>query len=116
MEPIDGDGIIGFGAGWTSSTSNSTPFYQSLCTKGPISDCRFGLEVATDGTGTLTFGGVPPKYGSLSTAPTFYRPSPDNSTDLNYEWFLSGDVAIGGLTILSDIGMILDSGSPGISG
>lgn len=52
----------------------------------------------------------------MSVAPTFYRPRPDNTTDLNYEWFMSADIAFGDEIVLQDIGLILDSGSRGISG
>ena len=111
------DGIIGFGAGHMSSSSNSTPFYQTLCTQRVLQQCRYGLGLGVDGTGQLYMGYLPALYSTwISTAPTFYRPSSDNVTDSNYEWFLSADVAFGDEIVLEDIGMILDSGSRGISG
>ena len=115
--PTERDGIIGFGAGWTASSSNSTPFYQTLCSQGQLYQCRFGLGLATNGQGQLALGGIQSQYSnSLSIAPTFYRPLLDNTTDLNYEWFLSADVAFGNKIVLPDVGIILDSGSRGISG
>ena len=115
--PTERDGIAGFGAGWASSSSNFTPLYRTLCSQGRLYQCRFGLGLATDGQGQLALGGIQSQYSnSLSIAPTFYRSSVDNTTDQSHEWFLSADVAFGNKIVLPDVGIILDSGSRGISG
>lgn len=101
------DGIIGFGSEGFSGT-NSTPFFHNLCEQNLVSECRFGLQLDSNGTGSLTLGGVadgiPGGEKNLTKVPIIE------------EWFIAGDLAVNGKIVQSDLVIEMDSGSSGIVG
>ncbi|TVY71282.1 Aspartic protease, partial [Lachnellula suecica] len=101
------DGIIGLGA-QIFSGSNSTLFFHNLCDQNLISECRFGLALEGDGTGTLTFGAIGNALQggeqSLTRVPIIE------------EWFVGGDLAVNGSVIQRDLVVEFDSGTSGIIG
>ncbi|TVY53093.1 Plasmepsin-2 [Lachnellula cervina] len=101
------DGIIGFGDESFSST-NTTPFFHNLCQQNLVEECRFGLALGLNGTGSLTLGGVsdivPGGEQSLTKVPIIQ------------EWFVTGDLAVGEKIIQINLIIEFDSGSSAITG
>lgn len=98
-------GLIGY-AGSDSAQLGGTPFIHSLCEQNSLDECRFGLALKTDGTGTLYYGGVQSTAfsGSLATA------------SISGEWETTGDITVGGKTTQSRASIITDSGTTVIFG
>ncbi|KAF4629757.1 hypothetical protein G7Y89_g8385 [Cudoniella acicularis] len=104
---LPGDGIVGFsGPRFTQFPGNSTSFFQSLCTQGQVTDCRFGLALHNGSVGSLILGELDTTMytGSLTVAPILTG------------WALTGDLAINGNVIARDLTIELDSGTGTIVG
>ncbi|KAM3074119.1 hypothetical protein ACMFMG_003059 [Clarireedia jacksonii] len=103
-----GQGIIGLGNP-AFSGSGATPFFHNLCEQGSIEECRFGLALHTNDTGSLTLGGldfnlVPGGNAALTKVP------------LVLEWFAYGDIVLDGKYVFKDAPLEFDSGTTGIVG
>ncbi|PQE24537.1 aspartyl protease protein [Rutstroemia sp. NJR-2017a WRK4] len=103
-----GGGILGLGNPLFSG-SGATPFFHNLCAQDLIPECRFGLALQTDATGSLTFGEldsdlVPGGDAALTKVP------------LVMEWFVYGDVVLDGEYVFRDALLEFDSGTTGIVG
>jgi hypothetical protein len=103
-----GQGILGLGNPLFSG-SGATPFFHNLCSQGLIPECRFGLALHTNATGSLTLGEldsdlVPRGDAALTKVP------------LVMEWFAYGDVVLGGEYVFRDALLEFDSGTTGIVG
>jgi len=98
-------GIVGF-AGQRFSGFNSTPLFHTLCNQRRVSQCRFGLALNINGSGTQVLGDLDTFLydGSLSIAPILS------------EWFLAGDIAVGGNILQRDALIELDSGTATVIG
>lgn len=105
---IPHDGIVGFsGQSFVQfPIPNATSFFQTLCNDKAVSSCRFGLALNSDGTGTQLLGEIDSTLyaGDLSLVPTIY------------EWVVSSDVAVNQKIYASDATVLMDSGTPGITG
>jgi cathepsin D len=51
------DGLIGF-SGPDNSLLGTDSWFSNLCATHAFQECRFGLGLGTDNTGTMYFGGV----------------------------------------------------------
>jgi hypothetical protein len=105
---IPHDGIVGF-SGKTFvgfPTPNASSFFETLCNDKVVSSCRFGLALNSDGTGSHFLGEIDSTVydGELTLVPTLD------------EWVVSGDVSINGKVYASDATVLMDSGTPGITG
>ncbi|PQE21908.1 aspartic protease precursor protein [Rutstroemia sp. NJR-2017a BVV2] len=103
-----GQGILGLGNPLFSG-SGATPFFHNLCAQNLIPECRFGLALHTNNTGSLTLGGldsdlVPGGDTALTKVP------------LVMEWFAYGDVVLDGEYVFRDALLEFDSGTTGIVG
>ena len=87
------------------SANNETTYFHNLCSEGLIPECRFGLGLNRNGSGTLTIGALNAgvSEGDLTVSP------------LKEEWFLLADIAMAGVSI-SDALVELDSGTTGVTG
>jgi Eukaryotic aspartyl protease len=109
---IPSNGIIGFSKQeaqfplqYPNLTSAMT-FIESLCSQSIVSECRFGLALTDTGSGVLALGELDTSLysGELSVAPIIQQ------------WALTGDLAINGKIVASDILIELDSGTATIVG
>lgn len=103
--PIPDDGVVGLSS-QISQFPNTTSFFQTLCNQQIVSQCRFGLALTSNGSGTQVLGDLDPSLysGNLTVAPIIYQ------------WFLTGDLAINGKIIAQDLLIEMDSGTATIIG
>ena len=107
--PLENSGIAGFSGqrfNQFPASSNVTPFFQSLCNQKKVSECRFGLALSDDGTGTQILGELDT---SLYTGNLVVAPILEN-------WVLLGDLVVGGEVQETDMPIELDSGTATIVG
>ncbi|KAF4635739.1 hypothetical protein G7Y89_g2357 [Cudoniella acicularis] len=99
------DGLIGF-SGINNSFLNSESWFSNLCINHAFKECRFGLALGINETGTQYFGGVENDVfeGELSTAP------------LQEQWVTWGDVVFNGTIFEKGARMLMDSGTAVIFG
>lgn len=100
-------GIVGFSGQFVEQfPTNSTSFFQSLCDQKVVTECRFGLALTSNGTGTQILGELDSSLytGSLAVGPVYQ------------EWVVWGDLAINGTVVARDLVVELDSGTATISG
>ncbi|KAE8445245.1 hypothetical protein EG329_013617 [Mollisiaceae sp. DMI_Dod_QoI] len=105
---IPNDGIVGFsGPLFWQFPDNSTSFMQSLCTQGKVSDCRFGLALEDENTGSLIMGELDTEMytGNLTVAPIYIT-----------GWATLMDLAVNGTIVAQDLTVELDSGTATIVG
>lgn len=107
--PLEKSGIAGFSGQLFNqfpASSNSTPFFQSLCNQKKVIECRFGLALSDDGTGTQILGELDTSLytGDLTVAPIIEH------------WVLPGDLVVGGEVQGRDLIIELDSGTATIVG
>ncbi|OBT61338.1 hypothetical protein VE03_09531 [Pseudogymnoascus sp. 23342-1-I1] len=107
--PLENSGIAGFSGQLFNqfpASSNATPFFQSLCNQNKVSECRFGLALTDDGTGTQILGQLDTSLyiGDLVVAPIIEN------------WVLPGDLVVGGELQERDLLIELDSGTATIVG
>ncbi|MCJ1353997.1 MAG: hypothetical protein MMC33_003984 [Icmadophila ericetorum] len=105
---VPGDGIVGFGGG---TATNSTSFFERLCEQGSVQECRFGLALWDNDSGSQHLGGVDhSKFsGQLSVAavtPIF----------TSFRWAVHSDIVIDGKVFFSNVRVSLDSGTTYIYG
>ncbi|OBT86051.1 hypothetical protein VE02_05528 [Pseudogymnoascus sp. 03VT05] len=88
------------------ASSNATPFFQSLCDQKKVSQCRFGLALSDDGTGTQILVELDTSLysGDLIVAPIIKN------------WVLFGDPVVAGEVQERDMLIELDSGTATIVG
>ena len=81
-------------------------FMEALCDQKVVAACRFGLALTDSGSGTLTLGELDTSLytGDLSVAPIIQQ------------WALTGDLAINGKIVASDVLIELDSGTATVVG
>lgn len=107
QSPVPGSGIAGFsGQIFAQFPTNSTSFFQTLCTEKKVSQCRFGLVLQANGTGTQVLGELDTTLydGELSTAPIITP------------WVVSGDVVVDGKVMATDQVIEMDSGTATVVG
>lgn len=109
ISPLEKSGIAGFSGqrfNQFPASSNATPFFQSLCDQKKVSECRFGLALSDDGTGTQILGELDTSLynGDLVVAPIIEN------------WVLFGDLVVGGEVLERDMPIELDSGTATIVG
>ncbi|CZR62087.1 uncharacterized protein PAC_11984 [Phialocephala subalpina] len=105
---IPGDGIVGFsGSLFWQFPGNSTSFMQSLCTQGKVSECRFGLVLENESTGSLILGELDTEMytGDLTVGPIYLT-----------GWAAMMDLAINSTIVAKDLTVELDSGTATIVG
>lgn len=95
---IPADGIIGFG--YPSNIELESTFFHTLCAQHRVSECRFGLTLGRD-KGTQVLGSLDKSLfeGELTTTPILQ------------EWIISADLAFDGKRIMTDLIVLLDSGT-----
>ncbi|KAF8857221.1 acid protease [Acephala macrosclerotiorum] len=105
---VPGDGIVDFsGSLFWQFPDNSTSFMQSLCTQGKVSECRFGLALENENTGSLILGELDTeKYTSDLTVGPIYLTC----------WATIMDLALNGTVVTHDLTVELDSGTATIVG
>jgi len=103
--PNPQDGIIGF-QGNSSTLLGSSNWFQSLCDSHTFDECRFGLALGTDDTGTQYLGGVAKDsfVGEMSTVP------------ISEPWTTWGDIVYNGTVFDRGARMFTDSGTAVIFG
>lgn len=104
---IPHDGIVGFGPASTEFPGrNATAFVDSLCRDGDLSECRFGLALNSNKTGSLILGETEPSLykNDLSVVPS------------SESWTVKADIYVDGSISHSDIAALLDSGTATIVG
>ena len=100
-------GIVGFSGILANETQlGGKPFFQSLCDQGAIEDCRFGLALGTNGTGTQILGGI---EGDLFEGTLVETPVNPN------EWMFSGGIAVNGNISVTNQTIVADSGTANVS-
>lgn len=103
------DGVVGYGVptmlGGTELLGR--PFFQQLCEQSQVTECRFGVAFGTSGRGVQVLGGIDATL--IQGEPTF-APIEDGSRT----WSVRGDVAIGGMTVLRDQTLTVDTGTAGV--
>ncbi|KAL5347490.1 hypothetical protein ACLOAV_007802 [Pseudogymnoascus australis] len=102
-------GIVGFSGqrfNQFPASSSATPLFQSLCNQKKVSECRFGLALSDDGTGTQILGELDT---SLYTGDLVVAPIIEN-------WVLPGDLVVSGEVQERDLSIELDSGTATIVG
>ena len=100
-------GIVGFSGQFAAQfPTNSTSFFQSLCNQQQVTQCRFGLALTSNGTGTQILGELDSSLysGDLTVVPVLE------------EWVVSGDLAINGTVVARDLVVELDSGTATVVG
>lgn len=99
------DGLIGF-AGVNNSILDAKNWFLNLCADRTFPECRFGLALKTDDTGTQYLGGLEEDSfkGELSTTP------------IEDQWITWGDVTFNGQVFERDARMLTDSGTAVIFG
>ena len=100
-------GIVGFSGQFAAQfPTNSTSFFQSLCNQQQVTQCRFGLALTSNGTGTQILGELDSSLysGNLTVVPVLE------------EWVVSGDLAINGTVVARDLVVELDSGTATVVG
>jgi hypothetical protein len=105
--PLPHQGIVGFSGQFAAQfPTNSTSFFQSLCNQQVVTECRFGLVLTSNGTGTQILGELDSSLynGNLVVTPVLE------------EWVVSGDLAINGTIFARDLVVELDSGTATIVG
>ncbi|KAH8682827.1 aspartic peptidase domain-containing protein [Tricladium varicosporioides] len=106
-EGFPGDGIVGFsGPMFNQFPNNATSFFQTLCTQGKVSECRFGMALYNESIGSLVLGKLDTSLyaGSLTVAPIITG------------WVPTGDLAINGKIVARDLVIELDSGTATVVG
>ncbi len=106
--PLPRDGIIGFsGAMFSQFDQNiSKPYFHSLCEQEVVSECRFGLALTKNKTGTQVLGELATDLfaGNLTIAPIIT------------EWVTAGDLTIENKAFAKDLIIELDSGTATVVG
>ncbi|KAI9644565.1 hypothetical protein NHQ30_006586 [Ciborinia camelliae] len=100
------NGIVGLGDP-SLSGSNSTPYFHNLCDQHLVSECRFGLALSTNGSGSLTLGALDTDLVSETSL---------TKVPIIQEWATFGDIAVNGKIVEKDALLEFDSGSSGIIG
>lgn len=104
---IPHDGIIGFGPASTEFPGkNATAWVETLCEDGDLSECRFGLALNSDKTGSLVIGELESSLykNDLSVVSS------------SESWTVNADIYINGSVSTSDTQVLLDSGTATIVG
>jgi hypothetical protein len=104
---IPASGIVGFsGPLFKQFPGNVTSFFQTLCDQGQVDECRFGLALNANRTGTQVLGGLDTSLylGPLAVTPTLTG------------WVNFGDVSVNGSVVATDLEIQMDSGTTDISG
>jgi pepsin A len=104
---IPHDGIVGFGPSSTEFPGrNATAFVETLCRDGDLSECRFGLALNSNKTGSLILGEVEPSLyeNKLSVVPS------------SESWTVNADIYVDGSISNSDTSVVMDSGTATIVG
>lgn len=104
---LPNSGIVGFsGQLFSGFPNNSTSFFETLCTQGQVEECRFGLALKSDNSGSLVMGELATGLfdGNLTVSPILAG------------WVVSGDLAVNGTIVGKDQVVELDSGTATIVG
>lgn len=85
-----GQGIVGLmGVTRSDTVTGGVPFFQHLCNRNIVPECRFGLALGTNGKGKQVVGGFDSSlfHGTPVTTPLYHR----------FEWVIDGglDPALG---------------------
>lgn len=104
---IPHDGIIGFGPASTEFPGpDATAWVETLCREGDLSECRFGLALNSNKTGSLVFGELESSIYKNDLVVV-------SSTE---SWTVKADIYVDGALYSSDIPVLLDSGTATIVG
>lgn len=103
---IPTDGIVGFSGLMVSNFEGASPYFHSLCDQGQLDQCRFGITLGDNGTGTQVLGALDKSLfeGRLTT------------TEIVYEWFMYADIALDDHIIAKNAPIELDTGTATIIG